>query len=103
MAVHNPATEDAVARTFAEAVRAESAARRLWVLVSGSTVELWLLTEPTHADTERRLYGASRLLYEAFPDTDIRVRVVNPRLFDTPEPEQLIPPGADEVPLRQTS
>ena len=100
MTVANEVTAQRMGRSFAESASREPAAKRLWVAPREGYVELWLLTEPTDADTERRLYGASMELYDRFPDAHFRIGVLNPSLSEGWDPMSEIPPDAEEIPLR---
>ena len=62
MTVENLVTAQEIGRSFANAVRNDPVARRLWVLAGPDHVELWLLVEPNDMEIDRRLYGASRPL-----------------------------------------
>jgi hypothetical protein len=100
MAVTDRATLAEIGKTYAEAVRAEPAARQLWVDSHRDYFELWLVTEPIDTDVEDRLYEAELVLHDRFPEAYIRFHILNPRHFDPFEPADLIPPGAEEIPLR---
>jgi hypothetical protein len=100
MAVLSQVDAREVARSFAGLARAEPAALRLWFSIHRGVVKLWLLTEPIEAETERGLYALMQAIYERFPDADIRLHLVNPRLFDAPDPVRLIPSDAEEAPFR---
>ena len=79
--------------------RRHPAARRLWAWAYRDYVELWLLTDPIDTDTELHLYGVSFELYDRYPKTDIRFHLLNPRYFEELDPDLVIPPGAEEIPL----
>lgn len=100
MAVTDRVTAQQMGRAFAEMAREEPAARRLWVSTNGCEVELWLLTEPTDADTERRLYAASKALYDHFPEAVFFVDVLNPAQSQGWDAVSAIPSGVEEIPLR---
>jgi hypothetical protein len=102
MAVANRATLAEIGKTYAEAVRAEPAAKQLWVDHHRDYFELWLVTEPIDADIEYRLYEAELVLHDRFPDAYIRFHVLNPRYFDPFDPADLIPASAEEIPLRHS-
>lgn len=100
MAVADQVSPAKVGKTFAESVRAESAAKQLWVRSHRDYFELWLITEPVEADVERRLYAATLLLHDRFPEAYIRLHLLNPRYFEEFNPSDTIPPDAEEIPLR---
>ena len=100
MAVADRVSQAELGKTFAEAIREEPAAKQLWVRSHRDYFELWLLTEPIDSVTERRLYAAGLLLHDRFPQADVRLRILNPRLFADFEPSELIPEGAEGFPLR---
>lgn len=91
-----------VGRRLADEISQDPAARGLWARNVRDYVELWLLTEPIDADTERRLYSVAASLYDWFPGAYIRFSVVNPRLFDeeTELVGDVIPSKADSIWLR---
>ncbi len=91
-----------VGRTFAQAVRDEPAVKSLWASAHRDYFELWLVTAPVDADTERRLYGLIELLFEAFPDARIRLHVINREAFEDFELTSIVPRGAENIPLRSS-
>jgi hypothetical protein len=103
MAVRATTAVHKLTRHFAAALKAEPAVRGLWVRPVRDYVEFWLLTEPIDADAERRLYAAGTDLYERFPDANVRVRILNPRLFEPGDLTTLIPSDAQPVPLQPVS
>ncbi len=100
MAVADRAKLAEIGRTYAEAIRAEPAARQLWIDRHRDYFELWLVTDPIEADVEHRLYEAELVLHDRFPEAYIRFHVLNPRYFDPFEPADLISADAEEIPLR---
>lgn len=100
MAIADPVTTQDTGRTFAQMVRDEQAALRLWARHHRDYLEFWLLTVPIDADTERRLYAAGVELRDRFPEVNIRVRILNPRFFEHDDLTELVPAGAEEIPLR---
>lgn len=91
------ATARRIGQKFANAVRDEPAAQALSVSSEGERVELWLLTEPTDAETEQRLYAAGTFLEEEFADVDIRVHVLNPAWYGESDPKTILPEGAERI------
>lgn len=81
MAISQQATAQDVGRRFADAVRQDPVAQGVWTRAVRDYIEVWLLTEPIDAETERRLYGLSASLDRWFPETYIQFYLVNPRLF----------------------
>jgi len=100
MAIADRATLADIAETYANAIREEAAAKRLWASSHRDYFELWLVTEPIDADTQRQLYTAELVLYDRFPDVFLSVHVLNPRHFGDSDPAEMIPPDAIEIPLR---
>ena len=92
-----------VGRELARLLGDEPLARRLWVAFDGEEVGSWLLTEEADPETERRLYGAGIPLLERFPHAAIRLQVLNPCYYDKLDPAAVVPPDAEEVPLRAGS
>ncbi len=84
---------------LAEAIANESAAREVWAWGASDRVELWVLTEPTDADTEQRLYALSAPLDDRHPEVDLRVHVLNPAWYGESDPKVIIPSGAERIAL----
>jgi hypothetical protein len=107
MAVLYHVLPQAVARRFADAVRSEPAAKRLWVWSQPGYidpereyVELWLLHDPVDEATEQRMRVAAAALHEHFPEVHIRVHRVTPQMLGGHPPAEAIREGAEEVTLR---
>lgn len=82
MAISQQATAQDVGRRFAEEVRQDPAVQGVWARAVRDYIELWVLTDPIDAETERRLYALDAPLQRWFPTTYIYFYLVNPRLFD---------------------
>ncbi len=89
------------AESLAAEVSAEPAVEHLFVSTDRDLIELWLLTAPTDAETERRLYGLQLELYDRFPDAYFRVHVINPDYFEDGDISGIVPSEAEEIPLRR--
>ena len=76
------------------------AVKRLWASANRDRIELSILTDPTDADTERRLYAAGLILHDRFPDAYFLIDVINPIYFISLDLQMLIPNGAQEIPVR---
>lgn len=100
MTVANPSAALRMGRCLAELVRAEPGARRLWASSHRDYVELWVLTADVDAEAERRLHELGIRTQEAFPDGNLRIRLINPRFYEGRDPVELIPAGAEEIALR---
>ena len=100
MAVQDQVTALGIARSYAALVREEPATRGLWVTDCRDYFELWLLIEPTDDDTELRLYGADRPLYDLFPEVGFRTFIINPHDFIRLDLDMILPRNVQEVPLR---
>jgi hypothetical protein len=100
MAVGNQVTPRQAGLALAKLVRAEPTARRLWVRAVRDYVELWLLTTPMVSDEAPGLYEAGLALGDKFPAADLRIHIINPNNYPATDPATLIPPGAEEIPLR---
>ncbi len=87
-----------IAESLADDVRAEPALKRFLVSTQPVLVELWLLTAPTDAETERRLYGLSLDLYDRFPDAYFRVHVINPGHIEDGDISGIVPAEARRSP-----
>jgi hypothetical protein len=98
--IRKTVTPQKVGQQLARAVAHESAVRRIWATAHRDTIELWLLTDPVDADTERRLYAAGTRLYDVFPEGNIRLHIVNPRMFDPLDLDSVIPKGTEEIVVR---
>lgn len=101
MALTDVSTARQMAETLAPLVEAEPALERLLISTNGHVAELWLLTAPTDVDTELRLYESSLILYDRYPDTTFRVRVLNPADSEDGGVCDLMPATAEEIPLRR--
>lgn len=106
MAVTQPLLARAMARTFAEAIRDEGVACRLWVwsdhgyIEPGRDyVELWLLADPADQQAEHRLRLAAADLHRQYPDTNIRVHLITPRMLAGHDPREAIRSQAEEIDL----
>lgn len=100
MAVTDQVTAREMGQAYAELVRGEATAKRLWVSTSCCEVNLWLLTEPIDHDAELRLYGAGIRLYDRF-ETGAFLHVLNPALSEGSwDPTATIPREAEEIRLR---
>jgi hypothetical protein len=99
MAITPAVDARAMAEALAAVVASEPALEHLLVSTERDLIELWLLTAPTDADTERRLYGESIMLYDRFPDACFRVHVLNPAYFEDGDVSGIVPAGAEEIPL----
>jgi hypothetical protein len=84
---------------FAEVVREDQAAERLWVTEHRGLVRLWLLTKPLDGAGERRLHGLEDHLYDRFPEARFHLVLLNPRFFDHPDLQDLVPSDAEEIAL----
>jgi len=100
MAIQVQVTAREMGRALAEAVRDEPAVKRLWASANRDRIELSILTDPTDADTERRLYAAGLILHDRFPDAYFLIDVINPIYFISLDLQMLIPNGAQEIPVR---
>jgi hypothetical protein len=100
MAVGNSVTPAQAGRAFAHLVRSEPEARRLWVRAARDYIELWLVTTPMRSDEAPALYEAGLALSDQFADADLRLHVINPSNYPNRDPATIIPPDAEEVPLR---
>ncbi len=101
MAVGDTVSPREMARTLAALVGTETIVERLWMSTTGDGVEFWLLTAPTDADTERRLYDLTAALYERFPDVPTELHILNPSLFADGAALGLLPSHAEEIMLRE--
>ena len=106
MAVAQPSPARAVALDFAEAIRDERGVRRLWVWSDygyiepdRNYVELWLLADPADGEAERRLRLAAAGLHTTYPDLNIRVHMIAPKMVADHDPREAIRPEAEEITL----
>lgn len=70
-----------VGSRFAEEVRQDPRAQGVWTRAVRDYIEVWLLTEPIDAETERHFYALGASLDRWFMETYIQFYLVNPRLF----------------------
>lgn len=96
-----------LAHRFAELVREDPTAQRLWAwsergyLDPGRDyVELWLLADPINDATQDRIFTMSSLLHGLFPEVEIRVHLAGWNEVDRLDPAASVREGAEEVPLR---
>jgi hypothetical protein len=100
VAVVDAVTARELGRAYAEAVRDEPAAKRLWARPNRGEVELWLLVdESADIAAERRLYGAGLILHDRFPEPSPFILVINPSRYDPFDLGEVIPRDAEEIPL----
>jgi hypothetical protein len=99
MAIMQATTAAEIARAFADLVRHEASARRLWVSTQRDYMELWLLTDPIDGDAERRFHEAAVSLWDRYPSAYVRLHIVNPRTTELGDPADVVPNGAEEIPL----
>jgi hypothetical protein len=99
MTISPHVTAQDVGRRFVEEVRQDPVAQGVWVRAVRDYIEVWLLTDPIDAETERHFYGLSALLDRWFPETYIQFYHVNPRLFseETELVGHVIPLTADSI------
>jgi hypothetical protein len=100
MAIGHPPTAREVGRQFAERICGEAVAQALWVRSHRGYVELWLVTAPTDLDAVRGFHETGVALEEQFPELDLRLHVLNRGYYPHTDVAELIPPGAEEIPLR---
>ncbi len=70
-----------VARFFMNELQSDRTVQALWYREVGSTVELWLVTEPITHERVLKLHELELLIDEHFPDTDARMHVIHDGLF----------------------
>jgi len=100
MAIMQAATAAEIARAFADLVRHEESARRLWFSTHRDYMELWLLTDWIDPEGEHRFYEATVCLFDRYPDAYVRLHVINPRTTEPFDPDHVAPKGAEEILLR---
>jgi hypothetical protein len=100
MAVGNQVTPRQAGQALAKLVRAEPTARGLWVRAVRDYIELWLVTAPIDPDTVGRLHQAGLTVEDRFPGADLRLHVLNAANYPGIDAATIIPPGAEEIPLR---
>ena len=95
-----------VARSLARAIRSEPSVSGLWVwsepgyIEPGREyVELWVCADPAGPDDERRLRRAGATLHESYPDANIRIHTITPRMLNGRQPSGQVRDGAEEVAL----
>lgn len=94
MVITRVATVEEIAQYFMEIAKSDPAIRQLWTRQAGPVVELWILTEPIDAETEKRLRGVRQFIHEKFPATLFDLRLLNARLSDNPDLSFLVPDDA---------
>jgi hypothetical protein len=88
------ATAEEIAQYLLEIAEDRSVICRLWTRDADGVAELWLLTEPIDVETETRLRSVRQQIQENFPATRFTIRLLNPRLSDSPDLEFLVPRDA---------
>lgn len=106
MAVTQPSPARAMALDLAAAIGSDEGLRRLWVWSDRGYiepdrdyVELWLLADPVDAQAEHRLRVAGADLHKTYPNTNIRVHLITPKMLAGHDPRQAIRADAEEVAL----
>ena len=107
MAIKDQVTVQDIGRSYAEAVRGQPTAKRLWVSTGPDYVALWLLTKPVDMDTRRRFFVPVADMYDRFPDAHMRFHVIDPSEYDGldlehdgPDLDRVRPADAVEIPLQ---
>ena len=102
MAISQQVNAHNVGRRFADEVRQDPAAQGVWTRAVRDYIELWLLTEPIDAETERRFYAVGASIHHWFPGAYVHFHLVNHRLFDedTELVGDVIPSQAESIWLR---
>lgn len=95
-----PVSAHDVGCLLAQLVRNDPSVGRLWVRAHPHEIETWLLMHDTDEEAERRLYAAVVPLYDRFPTLRLRFHVLNPGYYPHLDLSELIPDGAEEIPLR---
>jgi hypothetical protein len=83
-----------IGQRFAAAVAEQPIVQTLWASPDEDGIELWLVTAPADPNVERPLYPATTALRRQFPDTDIRVNIINRRNYPTIDLNLVIPEKA---------
>lgn len=94
-----PADAHVLGVAFANMLRGDVIAERLWVSKHHGLVRLWLLTKPVDGAGERRLHGLEGDLYDQFPGASFHLVLLNPRFFEDLHPDDVLPGGAEEIAL----
>ena len=64
---------------YAREIASEAGVRGIWAASHRDWFDVWVLTDAVDDATERRLFEASLALHDSFPESLIRLHVVNPR------------------------
>lgn len=100
MAIENEVSAQELTQALVAAVRDDPATQRLWMIPRNGYVEFWLLTVPSDTLKEtHRLYEAARVLYDQFENPLFDLHIVDPSDYEVWDIEEVIPQGAEEVPL----
>jgi hypothetical protein len=94
-----PVDAHVLGTAFADMLRGDAVAERLWVSEHRGLVRLWLQTKPVDGAGERRLHGLEGDLYDRFPGASFHLVLLNPRFFEHPDMEDLVPSDAEEIGL----
>src|SRR6478735_8468581 len=94
-----PVDAQELGAAFADMLRGDHVAKRLWVSEHSGLVRLWLLTKPMDGSGERRLHGLEGDLYDRFPGASFHLVLLNPRYFEDLHLEDVLPGGAEEIAL----
>lgn len=89
-----------IGREYADFIQHVAAAERLWAHDDQGVIELFLLTSPTDAETERRLSGFVGDLIRQYPAARIRLHLLNPSSFEPgTDLHSDVAAGAQPIPL----
>ncbi len=106
MALVQSAVAQAMARDLAAMLRTEPNVRQLWVWSqrgyiepNRDYVELWLAIDTDDEQANDRVSLAAARLHDLYPEANIRVHRLTPRVLDGHAPEEAMRTEAEEVRL----
>ena len=95
MAAHNwTDLAQQIGQRYAAAVAEQPIVQTLWASPDEDGIELWLVTAPADPVVASPLYTGATALRKQFPDTDIRVNIINRRNYPTIDLALVIPENA---------
>jgi hypothetical protein len=95
MAAHNwTDLAQRIGQCFAAAVAEQPIVQTLWASPDEDGIALWLVTAPADPAATRPLFPAANSVRRQFPETDIRLHVLNRRNFPSVDPERVPPDGS---------
>ena len=97
MAIDQTIDTKLMAQRYADAVREMPTALDLYYQQYRGVAEFWLVTSPIDVQTQMEFYGASRLLYDQFPEVPIDFHIINPAHYVPFDLSTILPKGVSRI------